>query len=285
MISSKLAVIACLAACLSAAAVNAREIGNIDEIQREARIVADIMQSALRNELRDGVRVTTVTSEYLARQGVLISVKLNAPWLVINEGDSAIEINGQLTLEEIPSMVQNILSELQIDVMHYEPEALGALREMREEQRQLRTEQRELRANLRQERRELVRADDDHKDQTQERIDALERELEALEAQSDALSADIDRQYEELRDYRGGSSSPSSRETRSSTDVDSVIAQTVCDYAATLKSLKSENFLTVAVRGNDSNSYFAFEMDHVRRCNRGDMRTDRLLELAYRYQG
>ena len=286
MMCARLTVFACLIACLSTGAVNAREVGNIDDIQREARIVADVMQSALRNELRDGVRVTTVTAEYLARQGVLISVKLNAPWLVINEGDSAIEINGQLTLEEIPTMVENILSELQIDVMHYEPEALGALREMREEQRELRTEQCELRATLRQERRELVRAeDDDDKDESQQRIDTLERELAALEAQSNALSADIDRQYEELRDYRGGSSSPASRETRSSTDVDAVITQTVCDYAATLKSLKSDNFLTIAVRGNDSTSYFAFEMDHVRRCNRGDMRTERMLELAYQYQG
>jgi len=272
------------AATLLTINAKAREVDNLDDLQREARIVADVMKSALRSELHNGVRVTSVAAEYLARQGVLISVKLNAPWLVINDGESAIEINGQLNLEEIPAMVENILSDLQIDVKHYEPEALEALRELREEQRELRSEQRELRSDLRRERRDLVRADADDKDKVQQRINQLELELQALEAQSDALSQDIDRQYEELRDYRGGPSSPSPQ-TAPSRDMNTIIAQAVCDYGATLKALRSDDFVTIAVRRNDSNEYLAFQMDHVRSCNRGDMRTERLLELAYQYDG
>ncbi len=262
----------------------AREVDNLDDKQREARIVADVMKSALRSELRNGVRVTTVSAEYLARQGVLISVKLNAPWLVINDGDSAIEFNGQLNLEEIPTMVENILSDLKIDVKPYEPEALEALRDLREEQRELRSEQRELRSDLRKERRDLVRAEADDKDKVQQRIDQLELELQALEAQSDALSQDIDRQYEELRDYRGGPSSPSPQPA-ANRDTNTIIAQAVCDYGATLKALRSDSYVTIAIRRNNSNEYLAFLMDHVRSCNRGDMRTDRLLELAYQYEG
>lgn len=277
------AVLVCLASLMTNT-VNAREVGNLDNIQRESRIVADVMKSALRTDLPSGIRVTTVSAEYLAQQGVLISVKLNAPWLVINDGESAIAINGQLNLEEIPAMVENILSDLQIDVKHYEPEALEALRELREEQRQLRSEQRELRSDLRSKRRDLVRAEADDKQALQQSIDRLELELQALEAQSDALSQDIDRQYEELRDYRGGPSSPAPQ-PNPSLDTDAVIAQAVCDYGATLKTLEAENFVTVAVRRNDSNTYFAFQMEQVRSCNRGDMSTERLLELAYQYDG
>ena len=262
----------------------AREVDSLSDIQREARIVADVMQSALRTELREGTRVTAVTAEYLAQQGVLISVKLNAPWLVINDGESAIEINGQLSLEEIPAMVENILSDLQIDVKRYEPEALEALRELREEQRDLRSEQRELRSELRTERRELVRADADDKNKVQERIDRLELELQALETQSEALSQDIDRQYEELRDYRGGPSSPAPQSTPDA-GMDAIIAQSVCDYGATLKTLPDSNYVTIALRRNDSSEYLAFQMEDVRSCNRGDLRTERLLEMAYRYDG
>ena len=58
---------------------SARETAELDAIQREARIVADVMKAALRSELSDGVRVTSVNAEYLAQQGVLVSVRLNAP--------------------------------------------------------------------------------------------------------------------------------------------------------------------------------------------------------------
>jgi len=78
-----------LAGLLTLPSASARDIDNLDDLLREARIVADVMKSALRTELRDGVRVTSVSAEYLARQGVLVSVKLNAPWLVINDGESA----------------------------------------------------------------------------------------------------------------------------------------------------------------------------------------------------
>ena len=55
-------------------AVSAKAPNNLDAIQREARIVADVIKSALRDEVREGMRVTSVESQYLARQGVLVSI-------------------------------------------------------------------------------------------------------------------------------------------------------------------------------------------------------------------
>ena len=283
MVSLFAAALACWL-CATPFTAAARQPERLADIQREARIVADVMKSVLRNEMHNGVRVTNVTAQYLARQGVLISVRLNAPWLVINDGDSAIEINGQLNLDEIPAMVENILSDLKIDIQHYEPEALSALREMRDEQRELRGEQRELRAQLREERRELVRAEADEKNRLKQRIDALESELQALEAQSQALSADIDRQYQELRDYRGGPSA-NTPQTQPEREVSTIIAQAVCDYASTLKSLSADNFLTVALRRNDTDTYYAFSMGQVRKCGSGDIDTAQLVDSAYQYEG
>ena len=186
-----------------ASLATAREVDNLADITREAKIVADVMKSALRNELKGGIRVTSVTAEYLAEQGVLVSVRLNAPWLTINNGDTSIAINGQINLEEIPSMVENILSDLQIDLSPYEPESLETLRELRAEQRDLRLEQRDIRAQLRTLRRELVRTDSSNEQQkVQRQIENLERELIAVDSQYDALAKDIDIQYKSLRDYR-----------------------------------------------------------------------------------
>lgn len=273
-----------LATLLSAALAHAKTPNNIEAIQREARIVADVMKSALRNELRDDVRVTSVSAEYLAKQGVMISVKLNAPWLTINDGENAIEFNSQIRLEEIPSMVESILSDLQIDITPYEPEALEELRALRKEQRELRLEQRDIRSKLRSKRRALVRADDeDDRDDVNEDIAELEQDLGGVDAQYDALAKDIDNQYQELRDYRGGPSTP--RIPSPPKDMNVLISRTACDYGGTLKTLSSEDFLTVALRRDETTQYYAFKMDHVYSCSRGDMQAERLLELSYSYSG
>lgn len=262
----------------------ARTIDNVAAIQREARILADVMNSSLRGEMSEGVRVSSVRAEYLAKQGVLVSVRLNAPWLTINDNDTAVEINGQINLQEIPSMVEDILAELQIDVSPYEPEALEVLRSLRTEQRELREEQREIRSKLRESRRALVRAtEDDERAEEQDEIDELERELLAVGAQYDALATDIDIQYQELRDYRGGGSTPAPK--RDAPNYDELIARTVCDYGATLKSLSAQNFLTVALRRDETTDYYAFKMDNIYSCSNGDTSVERLLELAFQYQG
>lgn len=260
----------------------AREIPNIDAINRETRIVADVIKSSLRSEIDGQVRVTSVSGEYLAKQGVLISVRLNAPWLTIADGDSAIEINGHINLDEIPSMVENILADLQIEVSPYEPEALDELRNLREEQRELRSDQRKLRTKLRERRRALVRAtEDDDREDVQVKIDDLERELLAVDAQYNALAKDIDIQYKELRDYRGGYKEPS--EEISDTNYPLLMAKAACDYGSTLKSLSSENYLTFAVRRDENADFYAFKMDHIHSCNGGDMKVEKLLELAFQY--
>jgi len=263
----------------------ARVPDDLDTIHRETRIVADVMKSALRSQLKQGTRVTRVTAEYLANQGVLLSVNLNAPWLIINDGDSAIEINGQLNLEEIPAMVENILSDLHIDVTPYEPEALEALRVLRTEQRELRAEQREIRGKLREARRELVRADDrGEREDAEEEIAKLEKELAGVDAQFDALAKDIDLQYQELRDYRGGPTKPAPA-AASPDNLHDVIARAVCDYGGTLRSLDTDHYFTVALRRDETTDYLIFEMGDVFSCSEGGMRAEKLLERAYQYSG
>ena len=255
---------------------------NIAAIQREARIVADVMKSALRSEVRGKMRVTSVTGEYLVEQGVLISVKMNTPWLSINDGENTFDFRGHINLEEIPTMVENILAELKIDVTPYEPEALEALRAMRTEQRELRLEQREIRRKLREKRRALVRAeDDDDRNDVKEDIEDLERELAAVDVQHDALAEDIETEYEEIRDYRGGPSRPRPRAEPEA--ISALISRTACDYGGTLKSLNANDYLTIALRRDETTQYFAFKMNHVRDCSVGDIPAEELLTLGYRY--
>lgn len=259
----------------------ARTPDNLDQIQRETRIIADVLRSSLRNELRKQMRITSVAAQFLPRQGVLVSINMNAPWLRINDGENAIEINGDVTLSEIPAMVENILSDLHIDVDNYEPDAVAEVRELRAEQREVRQQQRDLRKSLREQRRELVRADDsDQRREIEQKISKLERELSASQVQYDSLAQDIEIQYQELKDLRGGSSKP---KPAFDNDWDQLMARNACDYGPTLKGLRSDNYLTLALRRNDTTHYYTYLMEHINDCDKGKLRTDRLAELAYRY--
>ena len=285
MIKTRLYQLCSLGLLLAAPFVSsAKEPGNLADIQREARIVADVMKSALRDELREGMRVTSVESQYLARQGVLVSIQINAPWITVNgKGDAEFAFDGTISIPEIPSMVENILKDLQIEIAPYEPETLEELRDLRSEQRKLRLEQRKIRAGLRSARRSMVRSDDPDKvTELKDEIVALESDLAEVDEQYDALSADIDEQYQRLRDYREGFTPP---KPPAAPDVDGLIARTACDYGATLKSLRDSEYLTIAIKRGEANQYYAFLMEDIYACSDRDMQPNRLLEKAYQYQG
>ena len=100
--------------------------------------------------------------------------------------------------------------------------------------------------------------------------------------QYDALGADIDDQYQRLRDYRDGYSHPESTEEP---EIDEVISRTACDYGGTLKSLGSEDHLTVALHRGQTSRFYVFRMDHIKQCGNGNMKVERLMELGYLYEG
>ena len=155
----------------------------------------------------------------------------------------------------------------------YEPESLEELRDLRDEQRELRLDQRKIRSNLRKTRRSLVRADeDDEREELSKEIVSMEAELAEVSTQYDTLSIEIDQQYQQLRDYRDGYTSPQPPE---SPDLDTLIAQTACDYGATLKSLRNDEYLTIALRRGEANEYYAFLMEHVKSCSNQNMKVEK----------
>ena len=272
----------CASLLVPALTALARTPDDLEALQRETRITADVMKAVLREGLRDETRITKVTADYLADQGVLINVVLNSPWLSISEDARGVEISGQISISDIPPMVEDILNDLQIDIAPYEPEALEELRELRAEQREMRLEQREIRARLREKRRALVRSDDGSGRETLERdIAQYERDLKEADAQYDNLSVEIDEQYERLRDYRDGQRRP--RLPPPDAELGLVIAQCACDYGPTLSSLDDDERLSFALHNGDTRQYYVFRMDDVIRCSRSDMAPGQLLERAYQY--
>ena len=272
---------AAIAASLSVSSGHTRTVDNLDPIVREMEIAKDVFRSSILNSVSEELRIASVEAQYLAKQGVLISINVVRPWFSVNKSGQHITIDADFgNLAEIPEVVQKIFADLDISVPRYNPEELEELRELREEQRGLRKEERELRAKTRVKRREMVRADDtDEREDIAEDINDLERELKGVEAQIDAVNSDLDAQYQRLSEVRTKSSIPNTQ-----LNMDVAVAETACNYGSTFKTLGPQQFLTVAVNQRDQTRYFVFKMEHIGACRRGDIDPGQLLDRSYVYE-
>ncbi|MCZ6619821.1 MAG: hypothetical protein O7E57_17000 [Gammaproteobacteria bacterium] len=268
-----------LAATLSAPAGHARTVDNLDAIVREMEIAKEVFRSSIGNSISEEIRISSVDAQYLAGQGVLISIDVVRPWFKINKPGQHPYADFYSNVE-IPEIVQKIFMDLRISVPPYDPEELDELRELRSEQRELRKEQRELRAKTRVKRRELVRADDtDEREEISEDIVDLEQELRAVDAQIDALNTDLDAQYKRLSEARSKNSITNTR-----LDIDAAVAETACNYGSTFKTLGTQKFLTIAVSQRNLIRYFVFKLEHIGACRRGDIDPGELLDRSDVYE-
>ena len=277
-----------VAACMTVSPAHAEPPSHLDPLKREMRIVEDVIDAALRDV--PGVRVGAVEADYLAGQGVLISLSLRTPWFGPRHGQRVVKIiRDQNMAVPVPDMVHQILAdlELDLDVPMLAPRSvdLSALRELREEQRALRNQQRKVRQRIWGTRLEM--AGGEGEEDAADTVAALEEELRRLEDEDDALEARIDAEYEELR------SAPDVEEVEVSAtaeapppaDFDAALAQAVCDYGATLKSLPRDEHLSVRVRERDGDTFHVFRFDDVVGCQRGAMTPDELLGKGVSYSG
>ena len=84
---------------------------DLNDIQRDTRVAENVFNSAFRDAWRDELRVSAVSVEYLAGQGVLVSVKITRPWITITEHGSQVTIDKHISFPEVPELVQEILAQ------------------------------------------------------------------------------------------------------------------------------------------------------------------------------
>lgn len=271
-----------LSAALPSQVSQARPVTELEPIVRELRIAEDVFRSAMANSIGGPVKIINVKSQFLARQGVLVSMRVVVPWIDVDEFTRrSIDIGSDVeSLHDIPEMVHEILAELNIAVAPYDPDELEALRDLRAEQRKLRNEQRDLRSKLRDVRRKRNREDDeDSVDDLDDEIADLDNELNGLEDEYQLLDDDIDEQYLRLQDLRSNYSDRSLTEA----NLSQAVGETACNYGGTFKTLGSQQYLTVALELTDTTKYYVFKMEHIAACRRGEINPVKLLERSYLY--
>jgi len=258
----------------------ARDVPELKQMLTELDIAREIFRSAMTHAVGDRLRVTGVNAEYLPQQGALVSMSVVQPWIDVDAfTDRSIDLGREVeTLEDVPELVYEIMTELNIAIAPYDPELLEELRELREEQKVVRSAQRNLRATLRDTRRAKNRAED-NAPELDEHIIELEAELEALVEDYEALTAEIDDLYAVLQERHQDPALQASAAT-----IDDAVAQSACNYGDTFKSLGSQEFLNLAIRLKEATRYYTFRMEMIHECRRGDITPERLLESSWQYQ-
>ena len=283
-----------VAACMIVGPAHAEPPPHLDALKREMRIVEDVFDAALGDV--PGVRVGAVEADYLAGQGVLLSLSLRTPWLgpvghgpmhgkrvvkIIRDRDMAVPV---------PDMVHEILADLELNLdvpmLAHRSRDLSALRELREEQRALRNQQRKVRQRIWDAR--LGAGGAPANGDAADAVAALEEERQRLEDEEDALEARVDAEYEKLASTREVAEEvevSATADAAPDADFDTALARAVCDYGATLKSLPRDEHLSVRVRGRDGDTFHVFGFDDVIECQRGAVTPDELLGKGVSYSG
>jgi hypothetical protein len=253
-----------------------RPLDEGDRVRRELRIGGDVLRAALSETLPANLRIVDLEAGYLTGQGVLVIVDLSSPWFRV-DGDS-IEVEPDIAhLEQIPDMVHEILSELNLGLTRYQTEELQELRDIRDTQRAARAEQRALRAELRQARRERQQAGNPEAAAAlDESIASLRTDIAALDEELLDLNRDADTARQTLNEPTPGAQRADS--------MDTAVADAVCAYGATFQWLAGNEHLNVLLRRFDRSRYFVFDISRVRACQTGDISSADLLETAFGYE-
>ncbi|WP_196141151.1 hypothetical protein [Aliikangiella sp. G2MR2-5] len=255
--------------------------------QKELKIMSKIFEASLteNKDRRKNVFFTTKPkATYLAKQGMVFSFNFGrtsfehaSDWAAFGEGVGALvgEIASDVgsALAEIPEAPPvpeiNIMTEEYIeDFAEAYGHRMEVLEKMREENRMQREKVRELQREIR-----SIERDAERDSSESERLKRkLESKLESLEKQMREYKKSME-EYRQKRD---------AKYTESQRKKSDALLTTLCDYGSTLRSLKSDEYVTLIFENyeNNKDQVYVFEYDDVKNCDSGRD----LLKRAISYQ-
>ena len=284
--ASQAALLCALAAAATTGSVRAAPPAHLDALRQEMAVAEDVFQAALGNA--PGVRVWDVEADYLAAQGVLLSMAVRKGWFGAGRARVVKIIQDEDIGVTIPHMVHEILADLDIPGVAHRTADFEVLNELREQQRALRNQQRTVRALVWQTRLGIARGHQE--EEGEDTVAALEAEIERLDAEHEALQSRIDAEYQRLSAGETGDQieTPAGQDATdpvADADLEALLLQAVCDYGGTLKSLPEDEHLSLRVRESTGDVFYVFRFEDVVDCQRGSMTPAKLLEAGVSYEG
>ncbi len=243
--------------------------------QKELKIMSRIFDTSL-NEANEGKRrflsSQNSSATYLAKQGMVFSFNFGrntfdtaSDWAAFGEGvghlvgEIASEVGNAFAEVEIPEAPEAIVN-LEEYYEDYQ-ERIEAQEYMRERLAEQREQVREVQREIRRVEREQRHAQEQEVKQAEKLRKKLQEKLSVLEKKKDEYSKTM-KEYREKRDQKYLASSKKKSDA---------IISTLCDYGATLKSLKNDEFVTIIFENyNDQqDQVYVFEYSDVKSCDSG----------------
>lgn len=255
---------------------------HFERAQKELRIMSKIFETSLteqdsgKNRLL-GSKKTQAT--YLAKQGMVFTFNFSQnsfasanDWAVFGEGlgnfvgEIASEVGSALGQAMVaPSMPNPPDSpdigfdfEQRLEDYEQQREALELMREKHQHQRE---EVRELQREI----RRMERDRDNESSSNQQ----LAKTKAALEEKVDVLKDKMDQYKKSMKEYRA---KRDKKYIEGAKHKAKTIVSTLCDYGATLRSLKGNEYITLIFKNysNNNDQVYVFNYNNVRNCSSGE---------------
>jgi Skp family chaperone for outer membrane proteins len=260
---------------------------SFERAQKELKIMSTIFQTSLADQnpkQRSFLRTKQAKATYLAKQGMVFSFNFGRnsftgaeDWEAFGEGIG--ELVGSVASEvgvalgeafaeapQTPELAFNL--ERQFEAYGERLEAMELLREQNNTQRE---EVRELQREI----REIER----NKNRINSKKDEHQRLKQELEEKLNTLKDKMSAYKKSMADYRKKRDEKYTQNAKTKSDT---IISTLCDYGATLRSLKNDEHITLIFENYSENKdqVYVFDFDDVRTCDSGS----NLLKSAISYQ-
>lgn len=268
MIRNSLLAVASLTAVFSASTFAANQ--SFERAQKELKIMSKIFDTALsetQQTRKHFLSSQESSATYLAKQGMVFSFNFGRnsfqtanDWAAFGEGvghlvgEIASEVgNAFIEAPEAPEAVANLeeyFSDYQERI-----EAQEAMREKLAEQRE----------QVREMQREIRRAEREQREAEEERrsVERLRKNLEEKLSKLEKKKGEYNKMMKEYREKRDQKYIANSKKKAEA------ILSTLCDYGATLRSLKNDEHVTLIFKNyeNNKDQVYVFDYDDVKSCD------------------
>ena len=283
-----------------AIALNMLAAGNIAQaeeftnVTRQIGIVENILSTALKQDL--GVSSVSISSTYLANQGVLYRVRLDNHFVFVSEFDD-------VPLPPIPGEVFITADSLAVNDRHVEiinseidgaehKEIIISLENIREQSEQMRAQaqqQREFAHRLRElsrQQREIelqTRIGNDSADLSKE-LHELEKEIAEVKEQKDQLAAKNKVLVKEVKAKRIKQQEKQQvKQQEQLQQALTSVARSLCDYGVGMRDIEDDEYVNVEFSQSRSKHMAVFKKADINRCVSGKVDHQKLLSQAQQY--
>ena len=287
---------------------------DFDKMRKEINIMSNILSSTLKQQEHKTYRVGRIDATYLDNQGIVFTigsasrrhrfghgdfVMPEMPELpelppVVEMGQFEIEGMSERDIERITEQAEAVFenyAESSRELVEARREQAERLRELREKQRDMAREVRDLERRKRDLQFEERHADDKNKNKYEEKLKKVEQRLAKAMEDERRFGSDVDTIRDKLKaDKQARKQQLAQQKTSYYQGMQQLLADTLCDYGAGLKSLdKKENVTFILsnagprTRRGSQDRIYVFNKKDILSCVSGKGSAKKLLDKATSY--